>query len=175
MAISATGLCTSCSLYQQHPSPFSSTLTGPSKHNSADVSSRKPSLTGPKLAQLSSRIPGFQALQGPTSVPPSAPRLSLWSSVLTLQQAFPTSIPVSVSTHTLPPDGLLPINHSRRGQNGGASGPREDVPTLPRERPVCWGISQGPLRPSSSPPPRRQTGGSEPRNSLNNPSNKNAN
>lgn len=36
-----------------------STLTQPSEHNSAAISSRKPSLTGLKLAQLPSRIPGF--------------------------------------------------------------------------------------------------------------------
>ena len=48
--------------------PLSSTLTRPSEHNSAAVSSRKPSLTGLKLAQLPSRITGFQALQSPTRV-----------------------------------------------------------------------------------------------------------
>lgn len=47
-----------------------STPIRPSKHNSAAVSSRKPSLTGLKLAQLPSRIPGFQALQSPTRVLP---------------------------------------------------------------------------------------------------------
>ena len=48
--------------------PLSSTLTRPSEQNSAAVSSRKPSLTSLKLAQLPSRITGFQALQSPTRV-----------------------------------------------------------------------------------------------------------
>lgn len=41
------------------PLPFSSTLARPPKPNSGDSSSRKASLTGPKLAQAPFTIPGF--------------------------------------------------------------------------------------------------------------------
>lgn len=96
----------------------SQTLTEPSKHNSGDVSSRKPSLTGPKLAQVPSRIP----VEAPTQN-----SKALGSCGLTAT-SFPQSYS-SPSLPTAPTDGLLPITTAGQG-------PWEDIPTVSREEPV---------------------------------------
>lgn len=156
MATSPPGLCTSCSLSLQHPSSFFSTLTGPSKHNSADVSSRKPSLTGPKLAQSSWRIPGFGALHGLTRVWPSPPRvsLSLCSWVLTLQQSFPQSYS-NLSLYPYPalrqPSAYY---YYGQGKPGVPKGPGMMPRPCPGRNLSPRGISQGPLRPASFPSPQ---------------------
>lgn len=153
MAVSPLGLCTSSSLYLEHSFHFSSTLTGPSKHNSGGVPSRKPSLTGPKPGSST-----FQNLwvwgtteshQGPTQNSKAH-----WFCGLTLQQAFPKAILVLVSLPTPAPRWPSAHHRSRPGAKGGANGPWEDVPTLPREETVCRRISQGPLRPTALPLPQ---------------------
>lgn len=55
-----------------------------SKHNSGDVSSRKPALTGPNQVQVPSRTPGFQAPVSHQDPTQSSKFLVLWSDFATL-------------------------------------------------------------------------------------------
>lgn len=99
LALAQAGLSTWSTL-----SP-SQTLTEPSKHNSGDVSSRKPSLTGPKLAQVPSRIPAEA---------PTQSSKALGSCGLTLQRAFPKAVPVPVSP-LRPQMAFCPLPQQARG------------------------------------------------------------
>lgn len=144
LAISPPGLCTRCSLYLGHNSPFSQTLTGPSKHNSGDVSSRKPSLTGPKLAQVPPRIPGFQAPQGPSRLPPKAPRLS-GLVVSPYNKRSPKPVPVS----PLHPRWPSAHCHSRPQALGRYTNPAQRGACLPEN------FTRSTWTSSSSPPPRQ--------------------
>lgn len=132
--------------------------------NSATVSSRKPSLTGLKLAQLLPESLGFrhdESHQGP-----------LWSSILTLQCAFPKLIPVQS-----PPFLGWPSTHyySWPGQIGRSGCPRVlgRCPDPAQRGSLSAGeFHKVHLDQQLFPSPRRPTGGSEPGSFLNNPSNK---
>lgn len=119
------GLCTGCSLYLELPPHSSRTLPGPSKHDSGDISSRKPSLTGPSLAGVPPRKNPWVA--GTTG---SQPELQgsrvLWSD-------FATSFSQSRSSPSLPAtrtDGHLPLPQ-RAGALGSYTNPVQRGACLP--------------------------------------------